>query len=103
MVDDTIRLHRAADRVMALAPDRPEGHLLRGMAHQKGGRHDMAVAEFGAAARLSPSSAEPLLLKGISLERSGAMDEATQAYRDALRLRPDDERGQRLLAAVENR
>jgi tetratricopeptide (TPR) repeat protein len=100
VVGDVNRLNQAAERAVALAPQRPEGHLLRGMARQQAGDHDAAIEAFDAAARLSPESAEPLLLKGISFERAGDHRAAVDAYQQALRVAPADARAQRLLAGV---
>ena len=103
IVGDTIRLERAVERTLALAPNRPEGHLLGGLVEQKAGRHETAVAAFDKAANLSPGLAEPLLLKGVSLERLGDRDGAAEAYQQALVIQPGDERIRRLLAGVGSR
>ena len=90
----------AANRVIRLAPHRPEGFLLAGMAWQKRGRLDDALRNFDRAARLAPDNAEPMILRGITLQKLGRSTAAAEAYADALRRQPGDPRAARLLQSV---
>lgn len=92
---------QAAQRVMALAPQRPDAYLLAGMVWQRNGRLDKSLELFDRAARVAPDSARPVLLRGLALERSGRTHEAADAYREALRREPGDQRVSELLARVE--
>jgi tetratricopeptide (TPR) repeat protein len=90
----------AANRLMAVAPDREEGFLLAGLVWQQRGRLDEAISMFDQAATLSPTKTYAVILRGIALERAGRRDAAAAAYAEALRRQPDDPRAQHLLAAV---
>jgi len=101
IVGDDARLREAANRAVALAPDRFESYLLAGMVARRGGHNDAALRQFEQAARLAPDSALPQLLKGMTLQDAGQLDAAERAYRAALRIDPQDRRAQRLLAGLE--
>ncbi|MCE9590966.1 MAG: tetratricopeptide repeat protein [Planctomycetes bacterium] len=90
----------AANRSIALAPKRPEGYVLAGLALQKRDRLDEALRMFDRAAEVAPNSAEPVLLRGMALQHAGRNKDAVQAYTEALRREPKDTRAQQLLAAV---
>ncbi|MEX2672418.1 MAG: tetratricopeptide repeat protein [Phycisphaeraceae bacterium] len=100
MVGDDPRLTQATARVIALAPRRHEGYLLRGMAEHRKGEADAAIASFERASELAPSNTLPLILKGMTKEQAGDSDGAVAAYRAALAIEPDDRRAQELLAGV---
>ncbi len=102
MLDDFARVHEAADRVLALAPDRHEGHLLKGAALRHDGKAAEALARFDRATRLAPNIAVPHILKGMTYEQTGDRRAAAEAYRTALRIDPQDPRGRELLAGLEN-
>lgn len=91
----------AAQRAIAMAPQRHEGYLLAGMVLQKRGQLDESLRMFDRAAELSPADAAPLIMRGISLERAGRKTAAADAYREALRRNPGDARAQKLLGNVD--
>lgn len=97
VTNDTAAALSAAERVMALDGNRPEGYIIAAMVWQKRGRLDQAVRLFERAASLSPQSAEPMILRGIALERAGQRDAAASSYAEALRRSPSDERAKNLL------
>ncbi len=90
----------AANRAIALAPDRHQGYLVAGMVWQKRGGTEQALRMFDAAAKAAPDQALPQILRGLTFEQAGRRDDAIQAYTQALRVAPDDTRAQRLLANV---
>lgn len=90
----------AAERSIALAPQRHEGYLLAGLVHQRRQKSAAALEMFDLAAERASDNAEPVLLRGIMLQRAGRLDEAAKAYAEALRRDPNDDRASSLLAAV---
>lgn len=97
---DRVRLAESARRILALAPQRYEGHMLRGLVESQTGNLDAALASFDRAAQLAPDNTQPLILKGMTLEQAGQADGAAAAYQQALRVSPDDANARRLLAGV---
>jgi superkiller protein 3 len=100
LVDDDHHLRNAAEQTVHLAPKRFEGYLLRGMAYQRAGQSEAAVAQFEQAARLAPDRALPHVMKGMALEEDGNLRGAVQAYRQAMRVEPNDPRAKRLLQGL---
>jgi tetratricopeptide (TPR) repeat protein len=98
--NDTSGALVAANRVMAVAPRRPEGYIMAGMVWQQRQRVDEALRLFDRAAVLAPESAEPVILRGLTLQRAGKQEAAAAAYQEALRRQPDDSRARSLLASV---
>ena len=83
------RARLAAERSLALAPDRPEGHLALGEYHRRVTRdYSRALDEYGQGERQSPSNAE--LFRGIGMvEQSLGRTEASLNHlRQAQRLDP---------------
>jgi serine/threonine-protein kinase len=80
---------RAADRSLALAPDRPESYYALGFlkanidADNRG-----ATEEFERARRLAPHDTDVLSLLGSLLSATGRTDEAVARYSEAARLDP---------------
>jgi tetratricopeptide (TPR) repeat protein len=97
---DRIRLTESARRLIALAPQRYEGHMIRGIIESQSGNIDAAIISFDDAARLAPQTAQPLILKGMALEQLGRRSEAIAAYQQALKVAPDNENIRRLISAV---
>ncbi|MEE9211817.1 MAG: tetratricopeptide repeat protein [Phycisphaeraceae bacterium] len=90
----------AAQRVIAVAPDRYEGYLMSGMVWQKRGRLDQAIRLFDRAADAAPDNALPLILRGLTLEQAGKTEQAAMAYTQALHRAPQDQRARKLLTHV---
>ncbi len=74
----------ALDRVPPAARDQSY-HALAAAIAQRAGRHQMAVAEYGAALRSVPSNAVAWVGLGVSLQALGHDAEALAAYRGAAR------------------
>jgi MSHA biogenesis protein MshN len=72
------------DRVPPAARDQSY-HALAAAIAQRAGRHQMAVAEYGAALRSAPSNAVAWVGLGVSLQALGHDAEALAAYRGAAR------------------
>ena len=91
----------AANQIIDIAPQKPDGYLLAGMVWQK--RHDLgkALNMFDQAAKAAPNNPEPLLLRGLSLQQAGRQAAAEQAYRQAMRRDPSDHRAKELLDGIQ--
>lgn len=100
IVGDLVRVEEAGRRIVALAPDRHEGCLLRGMLDQREGRLQQAIGWFDQASELAPDKAQPLILKGMAMKELGDKSGAAAAYRKAQQLAPDDPRPGQLLATL---
>lgn len=100
MGGDRVRLAESARRILALAPHRYEGYMLRGLMEREAGQVADALASFDRASQLAPQNTQPLILKGMTLEQTGDRRAAAQVYQEALRVSPDDDRARRLLTAL---
>jgi tetratricopeptide (TPR) repeat protein len=103
LVEDYIRVEQAAERITALAPDRYEGYMFRGMLERSLGNIDKAIAQFDRASVVAPSNAAPLIMRGLMLEQTGDMKGAIASYQRALKASPNDDHAKRLLAGVETK
>lgn len=99
---DPQRLRIAANRAIALAPERPEGSLLLAAYRMDAGDLPGALRTAQEAAARFPKDASIQLLCGVILSEMNRPDEAAQALAAALALDPKNERTASLLAAVES-
>ncbi len=89
---DFARLRIVGARLAAIAPDRPEGYVMRALALQGQGDIEGALAALEPAARLTPADTQALTLKGLLLSDLGRADEARAAFEAARRSNPGDAR-----------
>lgn len=99
---DFHRVAQCSARIIALAPERFEGYMLRGANERYHGNLDQAVVEFGKAAERAPDVAMPHLMLGLAFEESGDMQGAGRAYTQALRIDPDSTEAKQLLERWRN-
>lgn len=76
------------DRAIALSPNDPDLHNLRGIAYSKAGDADRAAADWKTAAELNPHDAEPYLNLGVDFLRQGKLKEAIVTLEKALDIAP---------------
>ena len=77
-----------ADRLIKLAPFRPEGYAYRAIARETSGQHEAAVHDFRQALRLAPRLLDvPVNLANV-LEKLGRYCEAADPLEDALSYYP---------------
>ncbi len=101
MLKDSVRTKQAAARVVALAPDRAEGHVMQGLYYRREGNLEHALASFQRAAQIRPDS-ETLVMLGLvqrDLHQTGA---ARQSFSAAAKTNPNDQTAAQLLAEVES-
>ncbi len=80
----------------ALAPERYEGYLLKGINERHHGNIEDAIVYLGEAARRSDEVALPHLVLGRVLEEQGDTEGAMNAYAQAIRVEPENPDAQAL-------
>lgn len=101
-VGDFRRVALCSSRVVALAPERFEGYLFKGLYEQEQGNQDASTAAFAEAASRADDAAWPHILLGMSLEESGRVDQARLAYGRALRIQPSNQLALRRLEQLDS-
>ena len=99
-LEDFHRVAQCSLRVIALAPDRFEGYMLKGINERHHGKLDDAVTLFRQAADRSAGSALPHVLLGLTLEERGEIDGALAAYRAAVDIDPKNQEAMKLEARL---
>jgi tetratricopeptide (TPR) repeat protein len=99
-LEDYRRVALSSVRILALAPNRYEGHMFRGISEQNKGNQEAAIRSFQRAAELTDASALPHLLLGFALEDQGAPQDALAAYGAALQIDPNNADAQMLYGAL---
>ena len=90
-IGDFHRMALCGVRATALAPDRFEGYLLKGINERHHGNLKDAIMFLRQAADRAATTALPHLLLGRVLDEHGDRESALEAYATALRIDPDDE------------
>lgn len=85
---DYRRVAMCSVQMIALAPHRYEGYMLKGVNERHRGRLDEAVTLFREATSRAPDVALPHLLLGQTLEQIGKPKEALLAYQNAIAAEP---------------
>jgi Flp pilus assembly protein TadD len=98
---DYRRVAECSVHIIALAPERFEGYLLRGINERQKNNFSQAVALFTKATEKTTDSAMPWLLLGQTLEQAGDFDGAKEAYSQALHVDPRSIDAKHLLARLE--
>jgi Flp pilus assembly protein TadD len=96
-LDDYRRLAVCSTQMIALAPERYEGYLFRGINERHNGNNAQAIDLFRKAAERAPDCALPHLLLGQVLEQTGDTTGAKLAYHQALHVEPSSSDAQELL------
>lgn len=87
-------------RIVALAPHRYEGYMLKGIFEREKGNLEQATSLLRQSAALSSNVALPHLVLGRALEDNGDIKGALGAYADALRAEPDNKDAQSLFQSL---
>jgi Flp pilus assembly protein TadD len=103
ILDDKARAREAAARVLAIAPQRYEGHFLRALQLRRAGDLPGAVKALEHAVALSGNDCQPLLLLSLIQQELGQPDAARQTLSAIIALDPKNDKAQRLLAAIDAR
>lgn len=103
VLKDKPHLRQAAQRAVALAPDRHEGYTLRGIYNRLEGRPEDALASFEQAVKRAGAEPSPYMLKALVLQDLGRPFEARQTIEQALAANPTSPRLQAMLASIDAR
>lgn len=90
-IGDFHRMALCGARATALAPDRFEGYLLKGINERHHGNLSEAIVFLDQAADRAVATPLPHLLLGRVLDEHGDRERALEAYAAALRIDPDNE------------
>lgn len=99
-LNDDFRLRQAANRLTAMAPDRPEGFVLRALHLRRNNDGPGALSAVNRALSLSPAEGKSWLLKGLILADLGRYAEAREAVTQAAQKSPGDRAIQALAARL---
>ncbi|MHC4101368.1 MAG: tetratricopeptide repeat protein [Planctomycetota bacterium] len=100
---DYHRMALCGARVTALAPDRYEGYMLKGINERHHDNLPEAAMYLREAAERAGDSHLPHLVLGRVLEQTGDVQGALDAYAEAIRVRPDATEAQALFAELSGR
>lgn len=88
---DMHRVRMAASRIGAIAPNRPEGFVLRAMWHRQQGDLTSALRCCDDAVARRGRDTEPLLLRAMILEELGQLGQSQECYQTVLQEDPGNE------------
>lgn len=91
LLKDPQRHRLAANRVMALAPSREEGYVLRALWHRQRGENTEAVYWLDKAIERVPEPNDAHMLRGVILSDLGDTEGARESLQAAFRADPNDE------------
>jgi tetratricopeptide (TPR) repeat protein len=100
-LNDTTRLKTVSSRLMAMAPNRYEGYLMRAVLLKKEGNLAGALDAANGAVDRCKVDATALIFKGMLLQDMNRIPEARQAYSLAVAREPNRAAARELLAALE--
>lgn len=96
---DMARVKVAAQRLVAIAPQSPDGYVLRGLLNRQNGELQAALSNFQQAAKLAKTP-ENLVLLGMTQQDLSLIAAARTSYQEAIKLDPQDQSARRLLAGI---
>lgn len=85
---DMNRVRQASTRIIALAPQRPEGYMLRGLMQRRNGDFAGALDSAEKAAERRGDSVEPLMFKGLVLKDLGRTAESQACFAQVAKENP---------------
>ncbi|NRA58390.1 MAG: hypothetical protein HRU13_09795, partial [Phycisphaerales bacterium] len=98
---DMGRVRRAASRVIALAPQRSEGYLLRALQQRGTGDLDGALSSLDLAIQRSENDPSPLILRGLIAQQAEMPGLARSSFEAAQKLDPSNETITRMIATLD--
>lgn len=102
-LDDTATVRQAAGRLVAIAPDRHEGYMLRGMVLRKSGDLSGALAALNEAVARCGDDATPVVYRALVLMDQGRVEEAQAQLQRVLAVQPDNTAAQSALGILQRR
>ncbi|MCW5765903.1 MAG: tetratricopeptide repeat protein [Phycisphaeraceae bacterium] len=101
-LNDPNRLRQASARVVALAPEMPEAHLLRATFYRTSGERDKAIGCVDRALELNPGMGSAMVMKAMIQTEMGQDRAAVATLRKAVELDPGNANARQLLAMIES-
>jgi tetratricopeptide (TPR) repeat protein len=101
ILKDKANLRSAMNRVMAIAPDRDEGYMLKAMYCKQDNRLDDAIVAVDIAISKAGKDASPYILKAMIQQDQGKFADSRSTLNRALALDPNNERAKALLGATD--
>ncbi|MEM7628692.1 MAG: tetratricopeptide repeat protein [Planctomycetota bacterium] len=98
VIRDERGLRRAASRVVALAPSRPEGYTLWAIAYRQAGDPQKALSSIERALALAPTDAAGHAFRGLVLSDLGRETDAQRAFAAAVQNDPQTAKYRTLLS-----
>lgn len=98
---DMARVRRAAGRVIALAPQRSEGYLIRALQQRGTGDLDGALASLDLAIQRSENDPAPLILRGLIAQQAKMPGLARSSFEAAQKLDPGNDTITRMIASLD--
>lgn len=98
--DDRV-LKTAANKVVAIAPDRAEGYMLRALMQRNAGQRENALTSLDLAIQRAPDDRTAVMLRSLVLSELGRREEALEGLRIILAAEPGNAAASQLLAAVD--
>lgn len=99
-INDMSRLRQSAQRIIELAPERPEGYLYRALWQRKHGDSDAALTTLQTGFEKSDMPIEAYMLRGVIEHDLGMTAAAERSYQAATELDPTNEKAQLLLSLL---
>jgi tetratricopeptide (TPR) repeat protein len=99
-LDDLPRLRQSVQRILANAPDRPEGHALRAMMLRSMGRLADAKGAVDTALTINPNDPEQWVLRGLIQAEMGEFADSRASLVNAQKLQPTNRNAATLIAVV---
>lgn len=100
-MQDQIRLRHAATRIIALAPNRSEGYVMKALFLRGSGELKGALSAIDTAITIDDQASTPKLLRGLILQELGRKDEAAKGVSQLIERHPDLLSARRLLTCLE--
>ncbi|HMN40032.1 MAG TPA: tetratricopeptide repeat protein [Phycisphaerales bacterium] len=100
ILHDKASLRSSMQRVMAIAPDRPDGYLLKAMYCRQDNRLDDAIAATDVAISKGGKDASPYVLKAMIQQDQAKIIEARETLAHALERDPANDQARALLGAI---
>ncbi len=96
-INDMPRLRQAAQRIIELAPDRPEGYLYRALWQRKHGDTSGALTTIQKGFSSATMPVEAYILRGMVEQELGMNDAAQRSYAAATQMDPSNTKAQAML------
>jgi tetratricopeptide (TPR) repeat protein len=102
-LDDLTTVRQASGRLVAIAPDRHEGYMLRGMVLRRSGDLSGALTALNEAVARCGEDATPVVYRALVLMDQGRTEEAQAQLQRVLAVQPDNSAARSALGILQRR